>query len=41
MFEQLFTYRGVVSRNRETPLVQERERYLAARAAVGLAPDHT
>lgn len=39
MFEQLFTYRGVVSRHREAPLVQERERYLAARAAVGLAPD--
>jgi site-specific recombinase XerD len=39
MFEQLFTYRGVLSRHREAPLVQERERYLAARAAVGLAPD--
>ncbi len=39
MFEQLFTYRGVVSRHREAPLVQERERYLVARAAVGLAPD--
>ena len=39
MFEQLFTYRGVLSRHREAPLVEERERYLAARAAVGLAPD--
>ena len=39
MFEQLFTYRGVASRHREAPMVQERERYLAARATVGLAPD--
>jgi site-specific recombinase XerD len=39
MFEQLFTYRGVVSRHQEAPLVQERERYLVARAAVGLASD--
>ena len=39
MFEQLFTYRGVLSRHRAAPLVQERERYLAARAAIGLAPD--
>lgn len=39
MFEQLFTYRGVLSRHREAPLVEERERYLATRAAVGLAPD--
>jgi hypothetical protein len=38
MFEQLFTYRGVLSRHREAPLVAERERYLATRAAVGLAP---
>ena len=39
MFEQLFTYRGVLARHREAPLVEERERYLATRAAVGLAPD--
>src|ERR671924_410869 len=39
MFEQLFTYRGVLARHREAPLVAERERYLATRAAVGLAPD--
>ena len=38
MFEQLFTYHGVLSRHREAPLVEERERYLAARAAVGLTP---
>jgi integrase/recombinase XerD len=38
MFEQLFTYRGVLSRHREAPLVEERERYLAMRAAAGLAP---
>jgi integrase/recombinase XerD len=38
MFEQLFTYHGVLSRHREAPLVEERERYLAARAAGGLAP---
>lgn len=39
MFEQLFTYHRVVSRHREAPLVQERERYLVACAAVGLAPE--
>lgn len=39
MFEQLFTYPGVRARHRAAPLGQERERYLAARAAVGLAPD--
>lgn len=39
MFEQLFTYHRVLSRHREAPLVQERERYLVARAAVGLAPE--
>jgi integrase/recombinase XerD len=39
MFEQLFTYRGVLARHREAPLVEERERYLAMCAAVGLAPD--
>ena len=38
MFEQLFTYPGVLSRHHEAPLVEERERYLATRAAVGLAP---
>lgn len=38
MFEQLFTYHGVLSRHREAPLVEERERYLATRSAVGLAP---
>jgi integrase/recombinase XerD len=38
MFEQLFTYPGVLSRHRDAPLVEERERYLAARAADGLAP---
>lgn len=38
MFEQLFTYHGVLSRHRAAPLVEERERYLAARAADGLAP---
>ena len=38
MFEQLFTYPGVLSRHRHAPLVEERERYLAARAADGLAP---
>ncbi len=39
MFDQLFTYPGVLSRHRAAPLAQERERYLTARAAVGLAPD--
>jgi site-specific recombinase XerD len=38
MFEQLFTYQGVLSRHRDAPLVEERERYLATRAAGGLAP---
>jgi len=38
MFEQLFTYHGVLSRHRDAPLVEERERYLAARVADGLAP---
>jgi site-specific recombinase XerD len=38
MFEQLFTSHGVLSRHRGAPLVEERERYLANRAAVGLAP---
>ena len=39
MFEQPLTYRSVLARHREAPLVEERERYLAMRAAVGLAPD--
>ena len=39
MFAQLFTYPKVLSRHREAPWVQERERYLVACAAVGLAPD--
>ena len=38
MFEQLFTYQGALSRHRDAPLVEERERYLTTRAAVGLAP---
>src|SRR5512138_2888962 len=38
MFEQLFTYHGVLSRHRDAPLVEERERYLAARVADSLAP---
>jgi site-specific recombinase XerD len=38
MFEQLFTYRGVRSRHQHAPLVHERERYLADRAAAGFAP---
>ena len=39
MFEQLFTYLRVLSRHQEAPWVQERERYLVARAAVGVAPE--
>jgi site-specific recombinase XerD len=38
MFEQLFTYPGVLSRHQNAPLVEERQRSLAARAADGLAP---
>lgn len=38
MFEQLFTYRGVVSRHQNAPLAHERECYLAHRAGQGLAP---
>jgi hypothetical protein len=38
MFAQLFTYRGVRSRHQRAPLVHERERSLADRAAAGFAP---
>ena len=41
MFEQLFTYPGVLSRHQEAPWVQERERYLVARAAVGVGTRDT
>jgi hypothetical protein len=38
MFEQLFTSHGVLSRHRDAPLVEARERSRAARVADGLAP---
>ena len=37
MFEQLFTYPGVLKRHCEGPLAQERRMYLAALAAQGMA----